>query len=102
LWKKNIKKIKELKSFYTHIFIYALVNLTLFIINLISNPGKWWFYWVTIFWELKYIASVNYPKTGFLDQTGKIKKLKEYMEKRKNTNIFISISLFLLIFHLKN
>jgi len=44
--------VKELKEFYMHLSVFAAVNLTLFLINLVSTPGRWWFYWVTVFWGI--------------------------------------------------
>lgn len=53
----NIKKqakfrIKELKSFYSHLFTYILFNFFLFIINFITSPDEFWFYWVIFGWGI--------------------------------------------------
>jgi len=41
---------KERVDFRTHLVVFLAVNLLLFAINMLSTPGAWWFYWVTIFW----------------------------------------------------
>jgi len=46
------KRVTELKSLYMHIALYILINLLLFLLNYLSSPGVWWFYWVTIFWGI--------------------------------------------------
>jgi hypothetical protein len=36
-------RVQELKGFYTHATAYVLVNIGLFVINLLTGGG--WFYW---------------------------------------------------------
>ncbi|EKE15276.1 MAG: putative membrane protein [uncultured bacterium] len=50
-YKQAKEQVKELKDFYSHLFSYVGVNLTLLIIDLISGPGLW-FYWVSVFWGI--------------------------------------------------
>ena len=42
-------RVKELKGFYTHATAYVLVNIGLFVINLLTGGG-WWFYWPLLGW----------------------------------------------------
>jgi hypothetical protein len=42
-------RVKELKGFYTHATVYVLVNIGLFVINLLTGGG-WWFYWPLLGW----------------------------------------------------
>jgi hypothetical protein len=37
-------RAKELRDFYTHTTIYVLVNIGLFVINLLTG-GDWWCCW---------------------------------------------------------
>ena len=46
------KRVKELRSFYGSLTSYLSVNLLLFLINLVSSPGRWWFYWPLFFWGI--------------------------------------------------
>src|SRR3712207_2692429 len=44
-------RVQVLKDFYTHATAYVLVNIGLFVINLVTG-GSWWFYWPLIFWGI--------------------------------------------------
>ena len=44
-------RAKELRDFYTHAIIYVLVNIGLFVINVLTGGG-WWFYWPLLGWGI--------------------------------------------------
>ncbi len=37
-YEKARKRVEEIKGFYTHLLTYVLVNLALFVLNLITSP----------------------------------------------------------------
>jgi hypothetical protein len=43
--------VQALKGFYIHATVFVLVNIGLFIINLLTGGG-WWFYWPLIGWGI--------------------------------------------------
>ena len=82
------RRVKELKGFYRNLVTYAAVNILLIIINLITSPGRLWFYWVTIFWGigiLLHASKVFILKGKFLGKEWEEKKIKEIMEKESNS-----------------
>ena len=44
-------RVQELKGLYTHATAYVLVNIGLFVINLLTGGG-WWFYWPLLGWGI--------------------------------------------------
>ena len=50
--KRAKNKVQELRGFYSNLSAYLVVNIVLIIINLVTNPGKLWFYWVSVFWGI--------------------------------------------------
>jgi len=46
------KRVKEMRGFYTHLVVYVLVNLLLFLINITTSPGVLWFYWPLFGWGI--------------------------------------------------
>lgn len=76
------QKVESLKAFYNHLFVYVVVNLALFVINIVTSPQSLWFYWVTIFWGIGLVlhaASTFWPRP-VLGKEWEQKKIKEFME----------------------
>ena len=38
-YEKAKKRVEEIKGFYTHLIVYVVVNLGLFILNFVTTPG---------------------------------------------------------------
>ncbi|OFD52987.1 hypothetical protein BWGOE4_55220 [Bacillus mycoides] len=78
-----IRKMKRLKGFYSHLFVYILVNIFLIIVNLIQSPNDLWvtksiFGWgIGILVHMLYIVFFYYFNT----QNWEEKKIKQYMDK---------------------
>ena len=86
-YEKAKKRVKELKDFYRNLITYIVINVILIIINLVTSPGKLWFYWVTIFWGIAILihASKTFIIKGkFLGEDWEANKIKEIMEKEEN------------------
>lgn len=79
------KRVAELKEFYNHLIVYIGVNVMLLVINLVTSPGAWWFYWVTIFWGIGVMwhAIGTFGTGQLMDKRWEEKKIKEYLEKDK-------------------
>jgi len=79
------RKVEEIKGFYTHLIIYITINALLVILNLVTSPGSWWFYWATIFWGfgLAWHGISVYSNQGVFSKEWEDRKIKEYIEKEK-------------------
>ena len=85
---KAKERVKELKGFYSNLVTYITINVILIIINLVTNPGNLWFYWVTIFWGigiLIHASKIFIIKGKFLGEEWEEKKIKEIMEKEEKS-----------------
>jgi adenylate cyclase len=40
------KEVARLKKFYRHLSWYAVINGAMFILNMVTSPGYWWWLWV--------------------------------------------------------
>jgi hypothetical protein len=48
-------RVQEIRGFYIHATVYVLVNIGLFVINLLVG-GAWWFYWPLLGWGIGLVA----------------------------------------------
>ncbi len=81
------KRVEELKKFYGNLISYAVINVMLIVINLLTSPDHLWFYWVTIFWGLSILlhaSRVFLVKGKPLGKGWEEKKIKEILEKEEN------------------
>jgi hypothetical protein len=84
-YKEAKAEVEELKGFYWHLLAFVGVNITLFAINLVTSPGGWWFYWVTVFWGIALLwhgISV-YGGRHLMGKDWEEKKIQEIMERDK-------------------
>jgi pilus assembly protein TadC len=80
------KRVEDIKGFYSHLLVYIGVNFFIFLINLFTSRGIWWFKWPLIGWGIGLLfhgLSVFVFPT-FLSKEWEDKKIKEIMEKEKN------------------
>ncbi len=77
------KRVQDLKGFYTHATVYILVNIGLFVINVLTGGG-WWFYWPLIGWGIGlgiHALAVFGLGGRFLGQDWEERKTRELMDK---------------------
>jgi hypothetical protein len=80
------KRVEEIRGFYTHLLTYVLVNLGLFILNLVTSPGEFWFFWPLFGWGIGVLAhgaSVFGPRR-FWGPEWEERKIKELMKKGRD------------------
>jgi len=46
------ERAAEIKGFYQHFIVYLLVNAFLFVVNMLTSRGSWWFYWPLFGWGI--------------------------------------------------
>ncbi len=49
-------RVHQLRGLYIHAGVFVVVNLSLLLLNVITNPQTLWFYWVAIGWGIGLIA----------------------------------------------
>lgn len=84
-YKKARRKVKKLKSFYSHLLTYLLIASFLTFINWYSNYGNWWVIWVWIGWGigLAFHAIGLFKSNILFGDDWEERKIKEEMEKMK-------------------
>ena len=46
------KRVRDVRDFYVHVGVYAIVNGALFAINMLTSPDTLWFFWPLIGWGI--------------------------------------------------
>ena len=74
------KYVRELREFYTHLAAFIVVNGFLFVVDVITGPG-WWFYWVVLAWGigLAIHAYEVFIQNRFLGPDWEERKIRELM-----------------------
>ena len=82
-YEKAKKRVEEIKGFYTHAIVYVVINTGLFLLNLFTSPGGWWFYWVLFGWGigLFFHAMGVFVFNRFPSKKWEEQKIKEVMDK---------------------
>jgi len=85
-YKMAKRRVEEIKGFYAHLFAYIGVNVVLIVIDLVTGPWNWWFYWVTVFWGIGVFwhamgVFVFHKITGASWEKRKIKEIMDEMDK---------------------
>ena len=47
-----LKQARELRAFYTHLAVYLVVNAFLVVLDLLTSPDEFWFYWPMLGWGI--------------------------------------------------
>ena len=80
-YQKAKERVAALRSFYIHLGVFVLVNLGLFLRNMISSPDTLWFYWPLIGWGIAVVLHALRVFGGALGSNWEEKKIEELMEK---------------------
>jgi hypothetical protein len=77
------KRVEEIKGFYTHLAIYAIVSIGLLLIDLVAGKSSWWFYWPLLGWGIAVAihAVVVFVVEGTRGQAWEERKIHELMER---------------------
>jgi len=64
------KRVEEKKKFYSHLSTYVVMGVFFYILNYLSSPHHWWFYWPMLGWGLglamHYVKIFGIP--GLIDE----------------------------------
>jgi len=84
-YEKARKRVEELKGFYIHLLVYILVNLGMFILNILTSPGALWFYWPLFGWGIGILAHAIsvFGIRGLFGKEWEERKIRQIMGKEE-------------------
>jgi len=50
-------RVEEIRGFWSHLAVFIIVNIGIFIINMLTSPHQLWFYWPLIGWGDRLVRS---------------------------------------------
>jgi 2TM domain len=73
------ERVEALRGFYIHALVYAIVNLGLFAINMLTSPDNLWFYWPLIGWGigLAINGTVVFASRSFLGKDWEARQMEK-------------------------
>jgi hypothetical protein len=82
-YQKAKERVADLRGFYTHLTVYVIVNIGLFLINMIASPGSLWFLWPLMGWGIAVAlhALRVFGSGGLSGADWEERKIREIMEK---------------------
>ena len=83
-YQKAMKKVEMIKWFYIDIGLYVVINLGLFLLNILTTPDDLWFYWVMLAWGIGLAAHAIfvYGFSSVLGDEWEERKIREIMDKK--------------------
>jgi hypothetical protein len=83
-YQKAKERVEALRGFYIHLTVYVIVNLFLFLLNIITSPDVLWFYWPLLGWGIALFVHALSVFWGFDRPFGadwEERKIRELIEK---------------------
>jgi hypothetical protein len=79
------KRVEDIKGFYSHLLAYLFVNVILLTLNIVTSPGRWWFYWTSVFWGLGLLIhfATTYVFYDFMGPEWEERKIQEILKRKK-------------------
>ena len=83
-YKRAKERVEDVKEFYIHLFIYIVINIFLFIVNILVTPEILWFYFPLIGWGifgiLFHFLEVFVFENKIFGKKWEEKKIKQYLD----------------------
>ena len=79
------KRITGLRDLFIHLTVFLIVNLGLFLLDLITSPGSFWFFWSLLGWGIgltMHALSIIRPRR-WLGADWEERKIQEIMENKQ-------------------
>ncbi len=83
-YQKAKKKVEGIKWFYVDLGLYVVINLGLFLLNILTSPDDLWFYWVLLAWGIGLVAHavITFSSVSVLGDEWEERKIRDLMDKK--------------------
>lgn len=84
-YKRARKKVDEKKKFYQHFTSFAVMSIFFFVLNMMTSPFEWWFYWPIMGWgigvTMHYFKAFGFPGVGPTDEHWEQREMEKEMRR---------------------
>ena len=86
-YRRAHQRMQELKSFYSHLAVYIVANLGMFLINILTTPDVLWFVWPLLGWGVGLALHAFWLFAGdwFFGKDWEDRQIRKIMEKQKRS-----------------
>lgn len=88
---KARRRVKEKKEFYKHLTSFAVINIFLFLLNMFTSPGVFWFQWTTMGWGIgllfHYFNTFGFPGIDSNDPSSEERAIEAEMRRMKSKEL---------------
>ncbi len=67
-YRRAVRRVREKKKFYRHATTYVIMSGFFFMLNMVTSPGEWWFFWPMLGWGIgianHYFKVFGWPGSG--------------------------------------
>jgi len=84
------KRVKKKKDFYEHLTTFVVMSVFFFLLNMVTAPGNWWFYWPILGWGFgvvfHYLDTFGVPGVGTLSKEWEERAIEEEVRRLEGRN----------------
>lgn len=84
------KRVKKKKDFYEHLTTFVVMSVFFFLLNMVTAPGSWWFYWPILGWGFgvvfHYLDTFGVPGVGTLSKEWEERAIQEEVRRLEGHN----------------
>lgn len=84
-YEKAQKRVQAKKRFYKHLGTYLVMGVFFFVLNFLTSPGAWWFYWPMLGWgigvAMQYVNVFGFPGSGLGSPDWEERELEKEMRR---------------------
>lgn len=84
-YEKARKRVQDKKKFYGNLGAYLVMSTFFFVLNFLTSPGNWWFYWPMLGWgigvAMQYINVFGFPGSGIGSPDWEERELEKEMRR---------------------
>ncbi len=84
-YQRAYRRVQAIRGFYIHLIVYILVNIGLFVLNLLVSPGSLWFYWPLLGWGIALLAHglVVFSSWRLFGKEWEAREIRKILEKEE-------------------